>query len=348
MKYYAGFASIFAAIMIPEEAGMLYKILLGVTGIIFIALAIKEGNEKDKHKNQVLKVTQSLKEALNRVDQGESLEQVAEWMRAEKDVPEIITVKYLAYMTDSYVTDNLVGIIQEGNFQEVADRFALIEYLSEPFLKTPRTVEEEIDALDEKVNLVFMQENAMLQEVKDENKKGKGSGTLIVTTRYLFWFPKTFNLENLWNDGNMRKLASKVAEQIPGVGLGVNALLFTDSTIKGFSNEPFFTDEKKADLKKLAQHKKFLAIPIREVQSITVPIKLKDRLLANSSTISLSDERKFHLIVMEDGLTFAENMFEQFKLTALLHGHLFIPEDFNNPKNWVVWDIRDMQNPEAE
>lgn len=314
------------------------------SGLLLIAFGVKQEADKSKLRKYLNAIQDNFNLILKKLDEGKSLELIAEEMKKEQGVPEVLTVKMATGVMMSLIDENLIQeLIDPNQHDKVVEKLGLIHILSEPFQQNKRTLQEEIHALDEYENVFYQQEKVVLIEKgENEEEENRGAGTLILTTRYLLWFPSSFDFKGFLRDNKTHELLGKLTEQIPFLGLGINTIFLIDSIAQADKTKTIYTEKRKEELlKEAAENEKFRFIPLSEVKGFEFQTKLRKRLLDKSFTICTSDGHKFALSCLEKGGDFVADLFEQVKLTTLLHNKIMLPEDLDNPGKWsdfYTWD----------
>ncbi|MFC4029363.1 hypothetical protein ACFOS1_18230 [Zunongwangia endophytica] len=306
-------------------------------GVIIIITFIKNNSGKEKWDNFIEKVTSNLDEITKKLSEGESIEDIAYSLKERKKIPEILSIKLCNKVVENYIEENLIPLIVEEDMQEICERLGLVELLSAPFVNSEREIIEEVENLDENSNVYYMLQDVYITKEGDSTRRR--GGTLIIKTRYLFWFPDNLSFQYFLKNKSSRKIIGNLAEKIPFLGLGINGMFLLDSLNDDFSEKKLFDNETINELKETAiNNPKFISIPLKEIKSIKFPFNWRQRLINKSFTIENYRDEKFKFESLESGLELVDDMFEQIKMVALLHNKILIPENLDNPNKWIVWE----------
>lgn len=271
---------------------------------------------------------------------GISLDNIIKDFVQNTEQPEINIIKYACYVVSknyfhgNYLSDKFTSILYGAKNASFVESTKVLDAISSPFLNSQQDVSSEIENLDKKKNVFYIHKQVVVHEITNGQRKTLNTGTVIITTRFFLWIPTRFKIDL---KGIFEILANKGSglESLAGVVGG-----FLTGAARTYSAEkPFSETEKAHFIKSYSTNKKFIAIPLKDIEIIEYPLKgVKKRFQQPSIKITMNNNRQIELFKTKKMLEFSDELFEQLRLVSLLHKNVFIPSDFNNPKKHIPWE----------
>lgn len=315
----------------------LWIILLILAVFGFIIRIAKGSQEKSELKEIINKLAEEFPNLQSFLNKQCSFELVAKWLKETKNIPEIITIRYLTILTEETLTTGILPDIQSLNKEKFNKRIALLNDVGTTFQASMPDEAKAISELNEKRNILYTS-----KQVVAETKNSKGeiisqNGILVLGLHYLMFFPSV-ELENFVDFEKLEELLKEVTEEIPLLNFGISAASILKKIGEDVQEEKsIFTDKLKEKFEKLLHENKAFLLKYFDIEKVYYAGAAKRIMGVAKFSITLKNSFTYSFWKLKGNLDLIDTVFERTCSLALMNGNMIVPKDFKDEHNFLSY-----------
>jgi hypothetical protein len=311
----------------------LIVIILAVLG--FVIKIAKGSQEKSELKEIINKLAEEFPNLPSFLNQQNSFAFIARSLNEAKNIPEIITIRYLTILTEETITTGILPDIQSSDKENLHKRISLLKNVSKKFKSSMSDKAKALSELNERKNVFYISKQ-VIAEI--ENPNGgilSHKGLLILGLHYLMFFP-TNELEDYVDFEKIEKLLDKITEEIPLLNFGVSSATLLKNINEDTKEEKsMFSEKLKEQMLKLMYENKGFVIEYFDIEKVYYAGTAKRILGAAKFSFFLNNSFVYNFWKLKDNLDLIDILFEKTISLALMNGNMILSRDFNDEHNFT-------------